>query len=94
MTKKKRIVLGCFLIMIIVMLMSSTGFMVRAAVFVHSPRCAMTMEYEIRDGENKKTQLCVITKNAPVEEATQGVLTTWIIYHVGPFKFVKYYGEV
>lgn len=54
----------------------------------------MTMEYEIRDGESKKTQLCVITKNAPVEEATQGVLTTWIIYHVGPFKFVKYYGEV
>ena len=94
MTKKKRtICLFGIVAIIVVSLMSSTELMLRAAVFTHSPRSAITMEYKAADDKGEGKDLYIITKNAPVEEATQGVLTTWIVYHFGPLKFARYYGE-
>lgn len=94
MTKKKKtvVILGVVLILA-VFAVCSTGFMFRAAVFTHSPASAVTMQYKASDAATRDRDLYVITKNAPVEKATQGTLTTWIVYHFGPLKFVKYYGE-
>ena len=53
----------------------------------------------IRQNEKKQkikitTKINIIQKiNVLIEKATQGILTTWIVYHIGPLKIVRYYGE-
>ena len=51
------------------------------------------MEYEKSEDIDATKTLYRITENPPVENATQNELYTWVVYHFGPFHFVKYYGE-
>ncbi len=91
--RRKNFSIAIIVIILILFAMTSEDFMLRAAVFVHSPRSALTMEYEPVGDNTNREDLYAITKNAPVEKATQGILTTWVVHHYGPFKIAGYYGE-
>ena len=73
--------------------MCSPGLMLRIAVFPYSPASSFTMKYEEEKSELKGVKVFRITENAPVENGTEGELTTWAVYNIGPFHFAKYYGE-
>jgi hypothetical protein len=92
---KKETVITLIIIGGLISVTMSKDFMLRSAVFFVSPKSALTMEYEyykdLPDSDNAK--LYVITKNIPVEKATQGELYTWVVYNYGPFYFAAYYGE-
>lgn len=92
MIKKKAITILIVFAVLLLLAMCSTEFMLRAAVFIYSPKSAINMEYQEKKGQGEE-DLYVITKNAPIEEGTQASLETWIVYHFGPLKFVRYYGE-
>ncbi len=93
MIKKKITTVMIVFTVLVLLAMCSREFMFRATVFIYSPKSAITMEYKEKNIKNEGKDLCVITKNAPIEEATQAPLNTWIVYHFGPLKFVRYYGE-
>lgn len=80
-------------VILIFIAMCSTDFMLRAAVFMYSPKSAITVEYIESDQKSEEGDLYTITENAPIEKDTQGVLTTWVVRHFGPLKIVSYYGE-
>ena len=90
--RKKVVIITSIVAAVLLTLMTSTSFALRASVFFHSPSSAVTMEYREIDSEQGK-YLYEITRNAPVEETTQGTLTTWEVHHYGPFKIATYYGE-
>lgn len=91
--KKRAVALLVVAVILIFIAMCSTDFMLRVAVFMHSPKSAVTMSYEKSDQKNEGEEFYTITKNAPIEKETQGTLTTWSVHHFGPLKFVRYYGE-
>lgn len=94
MTKKKKVIIIATIILIFVLFaMCSTEVMFRTAVFMHSPKSAICMKYRKLDDVTNGKDLYIITENPPIEKSTQGILTTWIVYHVGPLKIVRYYGE-
>lgn len=90
--RKKVAIIASIMTVTLLTLMTSTSFALRVAIFFHSPSSAVTMEYREIDSEQGK-YLYEITQNAPVEDATQGTLTTWEVHHYGPFKIATYYGE-
>lgn len=91
--KEKRVfVIVIFIVAIGNILMPSSGTL-RLAVFAISPRSAFTMEYKYIDTEPDGEEIYRITKNPPIEKATQGELTTWAVCRIGPFKYARYYGE-
>lgn len=91
-TRKRIAIIASIMVVAMLTLMTSTTFALRAAIFFHSPSSAVTMEYREIDSEQGK-YLYEITRNAPVEDATEGTLTTWEVRHYGPFKIATYYGE-
>ena len=92
-TRKKRIIVIAVLTAIVLMAICSSGFMLRTAVFFHSPKSAITMKYEEIKSLRTKGTLYTITENAPVEKGTEAELTTWIVCRFGSFYYAKYYGE-
>lgn len=81
-------------IVIVLLCMSfSTSIMLRVAVFFYSPKSAFNMDYAYYKDEGKNGKVYKITKNPPVEESTDGILTTWIVYNIGPIKYATYHGE-
>lgn len=93
MIKKRGAIIACIISIFILFAMCSTEIMFRTAVFMHSPKSAICMKYKKMDDATHGKDLYIITENPPIEKATQGILTTWIVYHIGPLKIVRYYGE-
>lgn len=74
-----------------------TGLIIGAAwgvaAFFFDIGSAFTMKYEKIEDVSKHKAIYRIRENVPVEKSTQGDLTTWMVYHFGPFNFAYYYGE-
>lgn len=90
--KKGLTILMC-LVVIAVVLTCTPGMALRTSSLVYDMGSAFTMEFEKVIDLDKNRTLYRITENVPVEKSTQGELTTWQVYHFGPFNFAKYYGE-
>jgi len=81
------------LVVIAVVLTCTPGMALRTSAFMCDMGSAFTMEFETVIALDKHRTLYKITDNVPVEKSTRGELTTWQVYHFGPFNFAKYYGE-
>lgn len=91
--KKFKVILLIILIFAIGNIVMPAAGILKIAVFTFSPQSAFTLEYKYIDTESNGEKIFRITKNPPIEKATQGEMTTWAVSRFGPFQYAKYYGE-
>lgn len=91
--KKKGITVLVCIVVIAVILTFTPGMALRTSAFFFDMCSAFTLEVEKVEELSEHKTIYRITENVPVEKSTQGELTTWQIYHFGPFNFATYYGE-
>lgn len=91
-TKKSLKIFAC-IIAVIMILHCTPGMALRSGAFLFDIGSAFTMKFEKVDDVSKHKSKYIIRENEPVEKSTQGELTTWMVYHFGPFNYAYYYGE-
>ena len=92
--KKKGITALVCIAVIAVMLTCTPGMALRTSAFMYDMGSTFKLEFEKIIELDKNRTLYKITENVPVEKSTQGELITWKVYHLGPFNFATYYGEL
>lgn len=91
--RKVKILLICIAIVLAVISLSET-LTLRTAVFLHSPKSAVTSQLEdISDSRGESLGKYYILSSPPVDRQTQNKLTTWAVISIGPFHYAYYYGE-
>lgn len=91
--KRKGLKVLVCIVIVAVLLTCTPGMALRTSAFFFDIGSAFTMKFEKVDDVSKHKAIYRIRENVPVEKSTQGELTTWMVYHFGPFNFAYYYGE-
>lgn len=91
--KRKGLKVIACIVVIAVVLTCTPGMALRTSAFMFDMGSAFTLEFEKVEDLSEHKTIYRITENVPVEKSTQGNLTTWQVYHFGPFNIATYYGE-
>ena len=94
MSKKMKDLIGIIcIIAVLIIFVCTPGMALRTSAFMYDAGSAFTLQFEKVTDISKYKTIYRITENVPIERGTEGQLTTWQVFHFGPFHFATYYGE-